>query len=80
MAVVGGMSIEKQERLLTRGVDVIIATPGRFWELISDSQNEVFALLNQTVRYLVLDEADRMVEQGHFRDLDSILNTLKQKQ
>ena len=34
-AIVGGMSAQKQERLLLRGVDIIVATPGRLWDLIS---------------------------------------------
>ena len=35
-AVVGGMSSQKQRRILDRGVDVLIATPGRLWDLIED--------------------------------------------
>jgi len=34
--IVGGMSIQKQARMLQRGVDIIVATPGRFWELVSE--------------------------------------------
>ena len=34
--IVGGMSSQKQKRMLERGVDIIVATPGRFWELVSD--------------------------------------------
>lgn len=35
-AVVGGMAVQKQRRLIERGVDVIVATPGRLWELIEE--------------------------------------------
>ena len=35
-AIVGGMSSQKQRRILDRGVDVLIATPGRLWDLMED--------------------------------------------
>lgn len=35
-AIVGGMSSQKQRRILDRGVDVLVATPGRLWEMIED--------------------------------------------
>jgi ATP-dependent RNA helicase DDX24/MAK5 len=35
--------------------------------------------MHSTLRFFVLDEADRMIENGHFRELDSILETLKEK-
>lgn len=35
-AVVGGMSVQKQRRLLARGVDVIVATPGRLWDILEE--------------------------------------------
>ncbi|KAF9652598.1 DEAD-domain-containing protein [Thelephora ganbajun] len=70
-AVVGGMSLHKQKRILSRGVDVLVATPGRLWDII---QEEV-ELANdiKSLDFLVLDEADRMTETGHFAELDDIL-------
>ena len=35
-AVVGGMAVQKQRRIIERGVDIIVATPGRLWELIQE--------------------------------------------
>lgn len=44
-AIVGGMSAQKQRRILSRGVDILVATPGRFWDLcgeVSGSFSSVF--------------------------------------
>lgn len=35
-AVVGGMSAQKQRRILSRGVDVLVATPGRLWDILQE--------------------------------------------
>ncbi|TFK19581.1 DEAD-domain-containing protein [Coprinopsis marcescibilis] len=76
-AIVGGMSAQKQKRMLDRGVDILIATPGRLWDILDgddDLANEI-----KQIRFLVLDEADRMVETGHYAELDNILRfTLRQ--
>ncbi|KAG2008212.1 ATP-dependent rRNA helicase RRP3 [Coprinopsis cinerea AmutBmut pab1-1] len=70
-AIVGGMSAQKQKRVLDRGVDVLIATPGRLWDIVSTDDNLANEIRN--LRFLVLDEADRMIETGHFAELDNIL-------
>ncbi|KAH7868473.1 ATP-dependent RNA helicase [Lentinula edodes] len=70
-AIVGGMSVQKQKRILDRGVDVLVATPGRLWDIIEE--NETLAKELKRLRFLVLDEADRMIEAGHFAELDNIL-------
>lgn len=69
--VVGGLSQEKQSRQLKSHPDVIIATPGRLNELMEFDQ-EVRALIVR-VKFLILDEADRMIQVGHFKELDDIL-------
>ncbi|ELU02510.1 hypothetical protein CAPTEDRAFT_152919 [Capitella teleta] len=74
MAVVGGMSVQKQERLLRRGPEIVVATPGRLWELYSELSNHLSKM--PKIRFLVLDEADRMVEKGHFEELEKILGTI----
>ncbi len=61
----GGISPAKQARLLGRQPQVIVATPGRLWELMRLGEPHL-ADLSQ-VAFLVLDEADRMVQQGHFQ-------------
>ena len=75
MPVVGGMSLQKQERLLRRRPEIVVATPGRLWELMHQQNHEHFADLGR-LQFLVLDEADRMVERGHFAELSNIIETL----
>ncbi|KAH7422040.1 hypothetical protein KP509_13G087700 [Ceratopteris richardii] len=72
--IVGGMSLQKQERLLKGRPDAIVGTPGRLWELMS-AGHEHLTELNH-LSFLVLDEADRMIEKGHFQELQSIMNML----
>ena len=73
--VVGGMSLQKQERLLSKRPEIVVATPGRLWELMNAQGHEHFLDLGR-LNFLVLDEADRMVERGHFQELHSIIDTL----
>ncbi|XP_022760405.1 DEAD-box ATP-dependent RNA helicase 13 [Durio zibethinus] len=72
--IVGGMSAEKQERLLKTRPEIIVGTPGRLWELISEGEKHLVEL--HSLSFFVLDEADRMVEVGHFRELQSIIEML----
>ncbi|KAK5857379.1 hypothetical protein PBY51_010630 [Eleginops maclovinus] len=72
--VVGGMAQEKQRRILRRRPEIIIATPGRLWDLIQERHPHLQNL--RQLRCLVIDEADRMVERGHFAELDSLLEML----
>ncbi|KAF8438991.1 P-loop containing nucleoside triphosphate hydrolase protein [Boletus edulis BED1] len=69
--LVGGMSAQKQRRILDRGVDVLIATPGRLWDTLEE--DEILAQQVRNLKVLVLDEADRMIEAGHFAEMDNIL-------
>ncbi|CAO3636440.1 unnamed protein product [Mucor hiemalis] len=77
VAIVGGMSIQKQERLVKNNPDIIVATPGRLWEIFSN--NPTYMDMLKHIKFLVLDEADRMLEKGHFEELTSLLNTLSNK-
>lgn len=52
---------------------IIIATPGRLWELIDDRKNEYLQKWLPLIDVMVLDEADRMIDDGHFRELGDIL-------
>jgi len=74
--VVGGMSKEKQERLLNRKPAVIVATPGRLWDTMQSGHPHLTEL--GALSFFVLDEADRMVERGHFRELTSIIENIPQ--
>lgn len=69
--LVGGMAQVKQERLLKKGPQVVVATPGRLWDLMR--QGEVHLTHLDSLSFLVLDEADRMIQQGHYQELDQIL-------
>ena len=69
----GGLSIQKQLRLLSKA-DIIIGTPGRLWEVLSQGKGLVEWL--QKTKFLVLDEADRLLSDGHFKEVDEILNVL----
>jgi superfamily II DNA/RNA helicase len=74
--VFGGIDMKPQTEELKRGVEVLIATPGRLLDHI-ESRN---CVLNQ-VEYVVLDEADRMLDIGFLPDLQRILSYLpKQRQ
>ena len=77
--IIGGMSDDKQERILSKfKPHLIVATPGRFWELTRQGQSWLQAL--ELVKYLVIDEADRMAEKGHFAELGSIVDAIGQCQ
>jgi ATP-dependent RNA helicase RhlE len=69
--VFGGMDMKPQTLELKRGVEVLVATPGRLLDHI-EAKN---AVLNQ-VEYVVLDEADRMLDIGFLPDLQRILSYL----
>ncbi|MGV8948717.1 MAG: DEAD/DEAH box helicase [Candidatus Paracaedibacter sp.] len=69
--LVGGESMADQEKQLKRGVDVLIATPGRLLDLFERGQ-----ILLADVRILVIDEADRMLDMGFIPDVDRIVATL----
>lgn len=59
VALVGGLAIPKQRRLLAAGPEIVVATPGRLWELITLAELKFETL--RALRFLVIDEADRMV-------------------
>jgi hypothetical protein len=78
--IIGGMSEHKQRRLLTshyKPVHIIVSTPGRLCDLISDPDLVALQDLSR-LRYLVVDEADRMVEDGHFPELFKIFSRIRQ--
>jgi ATP-dependent RNA helicase RhlE len=76
MVAYGGVSINPQMMKLRKGVDILVATPGRLLDLYR--QNAVKFDLLQT---LVLDEADRMLDLGFARELDAVFAALpKQRQ
>lgn len=72
--VYGGVGLKPQIDALRRGVDVLIATPGRLLDLIGQGYADLSA-----VRFLVLDEADRMLDMGFIHDLKRILTLLPKR-
>jgi len=77
--IVGGMSIQKQERLLSYKPTIVIATPGRLWELVNERMNPYLTNMLPMIDVLVLDEADRMIEDGHFKELKLLLEFIYTK-
>ena len=69
--LIGGVSFEDQERALEKGVDVLIATPGRLLDHFERGK----VLLND-VKVLVIDEADRMLDMGFIPDVERIVGLL----
>ncbi|MDD4554410.1 MAG: DEAD/DEAH box helicase, partial [Bacteroidales bacterium] len=69
--VYGGVSQQLQVSKLKKGTDILIATPGRLLDLIQQR----FIQLG-TIRYLVLDEADRMLDMGFINDIKKIIAML----
>ena len=74
--VFGGVSINPQKQKLIKGVDILIATPGRLLDHVSQRSVDL-----SNVDILVLDEADRMLDMGFIRDIKKVLALLpKHKQ
>jgi superfamily II DNA/RNA helicase len=69
--LIGGVSFEDQDRKLDRGVDVLIATPGRLLDHFQRGK-----LLLTAVEILVIDEADRMLDMGFIPDIERICKLL----
>lgn len=72
--IYGGVPQSKQVRVLNQGVDILVATPGRLLDLI---QQRKLTLSN--VSYLVLDEADRMLDMGFVKDVKKIVAMVKKE-
>ncbi len=71
---IGGVSMGGQVRALLDGVDILVATPGRLLDLVKSN-----ALRLSGVEYLVLDEADRMLDMGFIHDIRKIVAKLPAK-
>lgn len=74
LPVYGGSSIESQIRSLKRGVQIIVATPGRLLDLMRRG-----AVSLSTVQNVVMDEADEMLDMGFSEDLNAILADVPQE-
>ncbi|KAF3925459.1 hypothetical protein ABW21_db0207049 [Orbilia brochopaga] len=76
VSLTGGLSIQKQLRKLGQsgGADIVVATPGRLWEILSEKSG--YTRWFRKTRFLVVDEADRVLQEGHFKEVEEILDVL----
>jgi ATP-dependent RNA helicase RhlE len=73
-AIFGGVGYQPQVAGLARGVDILVATPGRLLDLLGQGHARLGG-----VEVLVLDEADRMLDMGFIRDVRKILSAVPQR-
>ena len=69
--IYGGVSQNQQVQILTAGVDILVATPGRLIDLMNQKHVDL-----SSIRYFVLDEADRMLDMGFLHDVEKVINKL----
>lgn len=74
---IGGTNKDREEKNILRGCDILIATPGRLYDHLSNS--EIVATFSN-LHTLVLDEADRLLDMGFMKDLKNIIECLPDKQ
>ncbi|KAI1420340.1 DEAD/DEAH box helicase [Xylaria sp. FL1777] len=72
-SITGGLSVQKQQRQLAKA-DIVIGTPGRLWEVLSSSSEIMDSF--KRISYLVVDEADRLLTEGHFKEAEEIISAL----
>ncbi len=72
--IFGGVSINPQKQKLVKGVDIVVATPGRLLDHVQQRSIDL-----SKVEILVLDEADRMLDMGFIRDIRKILAIIPKK-
>lgn len=74
IAAYGGIEVKKQALLLDPGVHILVATPGRLIDLLTHNKVSI-----KKAAFFVLDEADRMLEQGFAKDLEIIVKNVPRK-
>lgn len=74
--VTGGLSIHKQQRQLEKA-DIVIGTPGRLWEVL-DGDMALQSSFTK-IKFLVVDEADRLFKAGQFKEAEDIIGALDRK-
>lgn len=73
-AIFGGIGWTKHAALLEPGIDILVATPGRMWDLYQSG-----VLILKKVKYLVIDEADRMLDLGFLPQLKQLQDVIPSK-
>ena len=72
--VLGGFAKAKQLKRLNKfNPEIIVATPGRLWEIIDNDESPILENL-KFLKFLIIDEADRMTQTGHFKELKNIID------
>ena len=74
MEIYGGVSARPQITKINRGVDVVVATPGRLLDHVREGNIDL-----SSVEFFVLDEADRMLDMGFIRDIRQIIKALPEQ-
>lgn len=74
--LVGGVTLKEDAENLKKGVNIIVATPGRLEDILSNCSSINLNLCIKSLEFLVLDEADRLLDLGFSATLDSILSHL----
>ena len=70
-AIYGGTSVRNQKKVLRRGIDILVATPGRLLDLYNQKSIDF-----SKIEILVLDEADQMLDMGFINDIKKIIRLL----
>lgn len=75
--VVGGMAAERQQRVLNRHPHILICTPGRLWDLVQKNEGCYLGhSISRRLSFVVLDEADKMLQSGKFEELKALLERI----
>lgn len=74
LAIIGGVDQDPQIKALNKGADIVVATPGRMFDLISQGH-----LQTHHIEILVLDEADHMLERGFLKDIKDLVRKLPKR-
>ncbi|MBT4968317.1 MAG: DEAD/DEAH box helicase, partial [Bacteroidetes bacterium] len=74
LCILGGVDQDPQKETLEKGVDVVIATPGRLFDLVSQG-----SLVLSRIQILILDEADHMLDLGFIKDIRDLMKHLPKR-
>ncbi|MBT5528068.1 MAG: DEAD/DEAH box helicase [Cytophagia bacterium] len=74
LCILGGVDQDPQKESLEKGVDVVIATPGRLFDLVSQG-----SLVLSRIQILILDEADHMLDLGFIKDIRDLMKHLPKR-
>ncbi|KAF1769504.1 hypothetical protein GCK72_001321 [Caenorhabditis remanei] len=79
-SIVGGLAQVKQDRVISQQrPDIVVATPGRLWAMMQEAEEGDYLAEWKNLKCLVVDETDRMVEEGYFAELTHILNRVHEE-